>query len=176
MSAPFTWVPFDEPGSSTDQPPPGCETRTACRCETPGSAGGPVRSISGSSPRETLRRPIRASLPDSPNRRSGQYAGNSSALASGPPAATTRSKYARSAVTTAVQPDLPDSVAGWAGAAETGAVGPGETGLAARPDWKSKPHTSQNWPLRSVPHCGHCPPGAGTPGAGTPGAGTPGAG
>src|SRR5215471_20313482 len=72
ISPPLTIVPFAEPGSSTTQLPSDSAIRTACRWETPGSAGGPVRSISGSSPRDALRRPMRISWPDKRNLRSGQ--------------------------------------------------------------------------------------------------------
>src|SRR5215469_15569648 len=75
ISLPLTIVPFSEPGSITDQPITGSAIRTACRREMPGSSGGPVRSISGVSPREALRRPIRISRLVSANRRSGQYGG-----------------------------------------------------------------------------------------------------
>src|SRR5487761_566436 len=75
MSVPLSWVPLAEPGSRTAQPS-GAAIRTACSRLTPGSVGGPVRSISGSRPREGLRRPMRISVPVSWNRRSGQYAGN----------------------------------------------------------------------------------------------------
>jgi amino acid efflux transporter len=92
ISRPLSRVPFSEPGSITAIRPPSAATRTACRRDTPGSVGGPVRSISGSMPRETLRRPMRTSRPLSRNRRRGQYTGNRSEAASSPPCATTESK------------------------------------------------------------------------------------
>jgi amino acid efflux transporter len=91
-SRPLTRVPFSEPGSMTAIRPPSAATRTACRRSTPGSVGGPVRSISGSMPGETLRRPMRISRPLSRNRRRGQYTGNRSVAASSPPCAATESK------------------------------------------------------------------------------------
>jgi hypothetical protein len=92
ISRPLTRVPFSEPGSMTAIRPPSPGTSTACRRDTPGSVGGPVRSISGSMPRDTLRRPMRVSRPLSRNRRRGQYTGNRSEDASSPPCATTESK------------------------------------------------------------------------------------
>src|SRR5690606_33292592 len=102
--ASLIFVPFADPGSISAQEPSGCATRIACRCETPGSSGGPLRSISGLSPRDRLRRPIRTWLPTSGNTRSGQYGGKTILAASGPPWAMTESKYCRSAETTACQP------------------------------------------------------------------------
>src|SRR5499427_385702 len=102
ISLPLTRVPFSDPGSRIVQLPSGSANNTACNREMPGSVGGPVRSISGSRSRDTLRRPMRISGPASRNRRSGVYPGNSTVAALGPPAATTFSKYARSLATIAV--------------------------------------------------------------------------
>jgi len=71
ISLPLTTVPFSDPGSRIVQLPSGSANSTACSREMPGSVGGPVRSISGSRPRDTLRRPMRISGPASRNRRSG---------------------------------------------------------------------------------------------------------
>ena len=57
-----------------DPVPSGADVSLACRRETPGSAGGPVRSISGL-PWEVLRRPIQASVPVSGKRRTGTCSG-----------------------------------------------------------------------------------------------------
>ena len=70
---------------------------------------------------------MRISGPKSRNRRSGQYTGNWTAAASGPLAATTLSKYARSAVTTAVHSGVAAALLGaltgpaaaWLGAVAT---------------------------------------------------------
>ena len=59
-------VPLADPGSTTDQVPSGALISTACSRDTPGSAGGPARSISGSMPLCALRRPTRTSVPDEP--------------------------------------------------------------------------------------------------------------
>src|SRR3984885_5635664 len=103
ISMPFTSVPFSEPGSRMAQVPSGSGIRTACRRETPGSVGGPVRSISGENPRLGLTRPMRIWSPVSSNRRSDQYSGNRRGAAAGTREASTPSKCARSAVTTADQ-------------------------------------------------------------------------
>ena len=58
-SLPLTWMPLVEPRSMTDQVPSGAANSSACRRETPGSGGGPVRSISGWMREEPLRRPMR---------------------------------------------------------------------------------------------------------------------
>ncbi len=127
IAAPLSWVPLMEPGSTSIQLPSGSAASTACRCEIPGSVGGPVRSISGAMPRDALRRPIQTSRPVSRNSRGGQYAGNSIAAGSFRAADRTRSKYAGSAVATAVHAD--------------GAPAPMRPGggLAARPEAGAAP-------------------------------------
>ena len=97
---PFTTVPLREPTSTTSQPPPGAASSTACNVETPGSSGGPDRSISGSTPRERLRRPIVICPPSSRNVRGGQYCGNVTDAMSGPSRRHTSANHARSAVAT----------------------------------------------------------------------------
>ena len=62
-SWPLTGCRSCVPRSTTDQLPSGPAMSSACRRETPGSVGGPVRSISGSMRRDTLRRPMRTSAP-----------------------------------------------------------------------------------------------------------------
>ncbi len=79
----LTYVPLAESRSTTDQPPAGCGTRSACAWDTAGSSGGPDRSICGSMPRDRLRRPIRIWSPSSAKRRSGQKAGKLIGSASG---------------------------------------------------------------------------------------------
>src|SRR6478735_5871421 len=97
---PFTTVPLREPTSTRSQPPPGAASSTACSEETPGSSGGPDRSISGSTPRERLRRPIVICPPSSRNVRGGQYCGNVTDALSGPWRRHTSANHARSAVAT----------------------------------------------------------------------------
>src|SRR5690606_38255720 len=99
---PFRQVRLVEPGSTSVQEPSGLASRTAWVWETPGSSGGSRRSISGGDGRPAPRRPIRTCGPTSGMRRSGAYGGKVSRSESGPPSATTLSKYSRSAVTTAV--------------------------------------------------------------------------
>ena len=69
----------------------------------PGSAGGSDRSISGSTPRTALRRPIRIRVPASAKRRSPRPAGKGRAGPAGGAFICIWSKYARSAVTTTDQ-------------------------------------------------------------------------
>src|SRR5260370_39154786 len=80
---------------------------------------------------------MRISGPDSRNSRSGQAAGNWSVPASGPRAATTRSKYARSAVATAVHAAgtaVPDAAPSPAPVAAVPDAAPSPGPVAAVPD------------------------------------------
>jgi len=77
--------PWRETRSTSTEPPSGRATSNACCADTPGSTGGPDRSVSGSIPRDRRRRPIVSRVPDSTKRRCGQYCGNSRVAASGPP-------------------------------------------------------------------------------------------
>src|SRR5580692_112490 len=103
ISRPLSSVPLAEPGSRTAHEPSGAESSSRCRRLIPGSTGGPDRSISGSTPRTALRRPIRICLPLSWNRRSVLKAGNVTAGPVRPLLSSMRSKYGRSDVTTTDQ-------------------------------------------------------------------------
>ncbi len=103
-SPPLTVVPLVEFWSTTAQEPSGCWTRIACWCETPGSSGGPDRSMSGDSPVDWRRRPMPTCLPVSGIRRSGAYAGRVSPAASGPLRRIIAVKYSPSGATTTDQP------------------------------------------------------------------------
>src|SRR5580698_716780 len=70
-SRPLTVMPFSVPRSTIVQVPSGAGMSLACWRETPGSLGGPMRSISGLMPMEALRRPMRTSAPDRGMRRAG---------------------------------------------------------------------------------------------------------
>src|SRR5579862_8251803 len=103
ISRPLSSVPFAEPGSRRAQEPSEAESSSRCKRLIPGSTGGPDRSISGSTPRAALRRPIRICLPLSWNRRSALNAGNVTAGPVSPRLSSMRSKYCRSDVITTDQ-------------------------------------------------------------------------
>ena len=73
----------------TDQVPSVALRSSACWREMPGSAGGPVRSMSGWRGDLLLRRPMRTSVPESVNRRSTAYTGKVIVAASAASAART---------------------------------------------------------------------------------------
>ncbi len=71
-------VPLVEPGSTSVHVSSGRLSSTAWVWEAPGSSGASLRSISGTVPCDTLRRPIRIWGRSSGIRRSGQYGGKAS--------------------------------------------------------------------------------------------------
>src|SRR5262245_21736773 len=167
----FTSVPFAESRSTMDHEPSACASSNACRWDTPGSSGGPSRSMSGWMPRLRLDRPMLISLPANGKCRSGQYGGKLMPDASGPSTAITESKYVRSAVTVAVHVASSGTrSAGTGGTASsaTGSGGAGEedggaaTGLGGGADSESCPHSSQKRPASAAPHAWHVVPAAGS--------------
>src|SRR5579859_400562 len=103
ISRPLSSVPLAEPGSRAAHEPSGADNSSRCRRLIPGSTGGPDRSISGSTPRTALRRPIRICLPWSWKRRSVLNVGNTTAGPVRPRLRCIRSKYSRSDVITTDQ-------------------------------------------------------------------------
>src|SRR5882757_9312516 len=147
-----TVVPLVESRSTICQPPSGWASSMACSADTPGSSGGPLRSMSGSMPRERLRRPMVSRSPSRANRRSGQNGGNDTSAVSGPSRRRTSSNQSRSARTTADQPVR-------AGRAfEAGPTHPtlaAAASAAAIGSALSCPHASQNLPSRAAPQLAH---------------------
>src|SRR5262245_7753827 len=162
----FTSVPFAESRSTMDHEPSACASSNACRWDTPGSSGGPSRSMSGWMPRLRLDRPMLISLPANGKWRSGQYGGKLMPDASGPSTAMTESKYARSAVTVAVHVASSGTrSAGTGGTSTTGAAdtaGAATAGFGGGADNESCPHSSQNRPASAAPHAWHVVPAAGS--------------